>query len=86
MWVQIGGAGLLAYRAAATAIDGRFPRPGRGHARPSSSGPTVGPQITLKAMELHGGYGVTTDYPIQPHPPRLRHGTVVAGGAPAVLR
>jgi len=27
MWVQIEALRLLAYRAAATAIDGRFPRP-----------------------------------------------------------
>jgi butyryl-CoA dehydrogenase len=36
-------------------------------------------------MELHGGYGVTTDFPIQ----RIHRDcvtNVVAGGAPAVLR
>jgi butyryl-CoA dehydrogenase len=39
----------------------------------------------MKAMELHGGYGVTMEYPIQ----RIHRDAVtgiVAGGAPAVLR
>ena len=48
-------------------------------------GSTMVPQITMKSMELHGGYGTTLDYPIQ----RLHRdavSAVVAGGAPAVLR
>jgi len=84
MWVQIEALRLLAYRAAATAIDGRFPRPAE-VTQAKLFGATVGPQITLKAMELHGGYGVTTDYAIQ----RIHRDcvtNVVAGGAPAVLR
>ncbi|MUL65903.1 isovaleryl-CoA dehydrogenase [Mycobacterium sp. CBMA 234] len=84
MWVQIEGLRLLAYRAAATAIDGRFPRLAE-VTQAKLFGATVGPQITLKAMELHGGYGPTTDYAIQ----RIHRDcvtNVVAGGAPAVLR
>ena len=84
MSVQIEALRLLTYKAAATAKDGRFPD---AHAVTAAKlfGATVGPQITMKAMELHGGYGVTTDYPIQ----RIHRDAVtnvVAGGAPAVLR
>jgi butyryl-CoA dehydrogenase len=84
MWVQIEALRLLAYRAAAAAIEGRFP-PLAEVTQAKLFGATVGPQITLKAMELHGGYGVTTDYAIQ----RIHRDcvtNVVAGGAPAVLR
>jgi butyryl-CoA dehydrogenase len=84
MWVQIEGLRLLAYRAAATAIDGRFPRLAE-VTQAKLFGATIGPQITLKAMELHGGYGPTTDFAIQ----RIHRDcvtNVVAGGAPAVLR
>jgi butyryl-CoA dehydrogenase len=84
MWVQIEALRLLAYRAAAGAIDGRFPQLAE-VTQAKLFGATVGPQITLKAMELHGGYGPTTDYAIQ----RIHRDcvtNVVAGGAPAVLR
>jgi butyryl-CoA dehydrogenase len=84
MWVQIEALRLLAYRAAASAIEGRFPKLAE-VTQAKLFGATVGPQITLKAMELHGGYGVTTDFPIQ----RIHRDcvtNVVAGGAPAVLR
>jgi butyryl-CoA dehydrogenase len=84
MWVQIEALRLLAYRAAASAIDGRFPRLAE-VTQAKLFGATVGPQITLKAMELHGGYGPTTDFAIQ----RIHRDcvtNVVAGGAPAVLR
>ena len=84
MWVQIEALRLLAYRAAASAIEGRFPKLAE-VTQAKLFGATVGPQITLKAMELHGGYGVTTDFPIQRiHRDCVPH--VVAGGAPAVLR
>lgn len=84
MAVQIEALRLLAYRAGATAIDGRFPRLAE-VSQAKLFGATVGPQITLKAMELHGGYGPTTDFSIQ----RLHRDcvtNVAAGGAPAVLR
>jgi alkylation response protein AidB-like acyl-CoA dehydrogenase len=84
MWVQIEALRLLAYRAAAGAIDGRFPQLAE-VTQAKLFGATVGPQITLKAMELHGGYGPTTDFAIQ----RIHRDcvtNVVAGGAPAVLR
>lgn len=84
MWVQIEALRLLAYRAASSAIEGRFPRLAE-VTQAKLFGATVGPQITLKALELHGGLGVTADYAIQ----RIHRDTVtnvVAGGAPAVLR
>jgi butyryl-CoA dehydrogenase len=84
MWVQIEALRLLAYRAASSAIDGRFPRLAD-VTQAKLFGAMVGPQITLKALELHGGLGVTTDYAIQ----RIHRDAVtnvVAGGAPAVLR
>lgn len=84
MWVQIEALRLLAYRAAADATDGRFPRLAE-VTQAKLFGATIGPQISLKALELHGGYGVTTDFPIQ----RIHRDcvtNVVAGGAPAVMR
>lgn len=84
MWVQIEALRLLAYRAAANAIDGRFPALAE-VTQAKLFGATVGPQISLKALELHGGYGATTDYAIQ----RIHRDCVTniaAGGAPAVLR
>lgn len=84
MWVQIEALRLLAYRAAASAIEGRFP-PLAEVTQAKLFGATIGPQISLKALELHGGYGATTDYAIQ----RIHRDcitNVVAGGAPAVLR
>jgi butyryl-CoA dehydrogenase len=84
MWVQIEALRLLAYRAATSAVDGRFPRLAE-VTQAKLFGATVGPQITLKAMELHGGMGVTTDCAVQ----RIHRDAVtnvVAGGAPAVLR
>ncbi|QLL07569.1 acyl-CoA dehydrogenase family protein [Mycobacterium vicinigordonae] len=84
MWVQIEALRLLAYRAAASAIEGRFPQLAE-VTQAKLFGATVGPQITLKAMELHGGYGATTDFSVQ----RIHRDcvtNVVAGGAPAVLR
>lgn len=84
MWVQIEALRLLAYRAASGAIDGRFPQLAE-VTQAKLFGATIGPQITLKAMELHGGYGVTTDFAIQ----RIHRDcvtNVVAGGAPSVLR
>ncbi|MCZ4551068.1 acyl-CoA dehydrogenase family protein [Gordonia rubripertincta] len=84
MSVQIEALRMLSYRAAATAVDGRFPKLAE-VTQAKLFGATVGPQITMKAMELHGGYGVTTDYAVQ----RLHRDAVTnvaAGGAPAVLR
>jgi butyryl-CoA dehydrogenase len=84
MWVNLEALRLLAYRAAATATDGRFPKL-LDVTIAKLFGATIGPQATLKSLELHGGYGVTMDYPIQ----RIHRdaiSNVVAGGAPALLR
>jgi butyryl-CoA dehydrogenase len=84
MWTAIEAHRLLCHRAAATAEEGRFPDP-QLVTIAKLFGAVNGPQITLKSLELHGGYGVTLDYPIQ----RIHRdaiSNVVAGGAPAVLR
>ena len=84
MAVNIEALRLLAYRAAATAIDGRFPRLHEVNMA-KLFGATFGPRATLKALELHGGYGVTTDYAIQ----RIHRDAITgvpAGGAPALLK
>jgi butyryl-CoA dehydrogenase len=84
MWVQIEALRLLAYRAASSAIEGRFPRLAE-VTQAKLFGATVGPQISLKALELHGGYGATMDYSIQ----RIHRDcitNIAAGGAPALLR
>jgi butyryl-CoA dehydrogenase len=75
---------LLTYHAAATAIDGRFPRQLES-AVSKLSGATMLPDLTLKGLLLHGGDGATLDFPIQ----RLHRDAVaamVAGGSPPVLR
>ena len=84
MYVAIEAQRLLTYRAAATAIDGRFPRPLES-AVSKLSGATMLPDLTLKGLLLHGGDGATLDFPIQ----RLHRDAIaamVAGGSPPVLR
>ncbi|MBI5089618.1 MAG: acyl-CoA dehydrogenase, partial [Actinobacteria bacterium] len=84
MWTSIEAHRMLTYRAAANAVDGKFP-----DALEVSTaklfGGTMLPQLTMKSLELHGGYGVTMDYSIQ----RLHRDAVTAiaaGGAPTLLR
>ena len=84
MRVQIEAHRLLSLRAAAGAVDGKFPDVLE-TSMAKLYGGTMLPQLTLKSLELHGGYGVTMDYPIQ----RLHRDAVTAiaaGGAPPVLR
>jgi len=84
MWTNIEAHRMLCYRAAATAVDGLYPD-GQAVTIAKLFGATMGPQVTLQSLELHGGYGATLDYPIQ----RIHRdaiSNVVAGGAPAVLR
>jgi butyryl-CoA dehydrogenase len=48
-------------------------------------GARIATGVTVKSLELHGGYGATLDYPIQ----RIHRdvvSTIVAGGSPLVLR
>jgi butyryl-CoA dehydrogenase len=75
---------LLTYRAASTAVDGRFP-----NAVESTfaklSGCTMLPRVTHQAMILCGGDGTTLDFPAQ----RLHRdamAALVAGGSPPVLK
>ena len=84
MWTDIEALRLMAQRAAASAIDGNYPTALETTAA-KLYGARVASQITLKALELHGGYGATTDYAIE----RIHRdvvATIVAGGSPPVLR
>ncbi|MFE3729592.1 acyl-CoA dehydrogenase family protein [Nocardia sp. NPDC059154] len=84
MWVKIEAQRLLAYRAGATAREGRFPD-AHDVTVAKLHGSKIMTEVTMSSLELHGGYGVTLDYPIQ----RIHRdaiSSVVAGGAPAVLR
>jgi butyryl-CoA dehydrogenase len=84
MWTDIEALRLMAQRAAASAVDGNFPA-GLETSAAKLFGARIASQITLKALELHGGYGATTDYAIE----RIHRdvvATVVAGGSPPVLR
>jgi butyryl-CoA dehydrogenase len=84
MWLAIEAHRLLTYRAAATALDGRFPL-ALDASLSKLSGCTMLPQLTLKGLVLHGGDGTTLDYPIQQlH--RDAVAAIVAGGSPPVLR
>jgi butyryl-CoA dehydrogenase len=84
MHVAIEGHRLLTYQAATTATEGRFPRP-LDSTVSKLSGAMLLPDITMKGLLLHGGDGVTLDFPIQ----RLHRDAIaalVAGGSPPVLR
>jgi butyryl-CoA dehydrogenase len=84
MWMKIEAQRLLAYRAGATAVEGRFPD-AHDVTIAKMHGSKIMAEVTMASLELHGGYGVTMDYPIQ----RLHRdaiSSIVAGGAPAVLR
>jgi butyryl-CoA dehydrogenase len=84
MWTTIEAHRLLSLRAAATAQDGRFPD-AQLVSIAKLFGAVNGPLVTLKSLELHGGYGVRMDYPIQ----RIHRdaiSNVVAGGSPPVLK
>ena len=84
MWTDLEALRLMARNAAASAIDGNYPQALETTAA-KLYGARVASQITLKALELHGGYGATTDYAIE----RIHRdvvATIVAGGTPPVLR
>ena len=82
MWVQIEALRLLAYRAAADATDGRFPRLAE-VTLAKLFGATIGPQITSESTRAPRGIRGHHRLPDPAHPPR-RVTNVVAGGAPAV--
>jgi butyryl-CoA dehydrogenase len=84
MHVAIEAQRMLTYKAASSAIDGRFPRLLESSVS-KLFGSTMLPQLTLQGLVLHGGDGTTLDYPIQ----RLHRdgiAAMVAGGSPPVLR
>ena len=75
---------LMSYRAAAGAIDGKYPRMQEVTMAKLFGGTQV-PVVTMKCLEMMGGIGVTKKSVTQ----RLNRDAVtnlVAGGAPAVLR
>lgn len=79
MWTDLEALRLMARNAAASAIDGNYPRALETTAA-KLYGARVASQITLKALELHGGYGATTNYAIE----RIHRdvvATIVAGGS-----
>lgn len=84
MWVQIEALRLLTYKAAATAVDGLYPR-GLDVTISKLYGCTMLSRLTATGIELHGGDGATLDYPIQ-RIHREALAAMVAGGAPALLR
>jgi len=82
--LTIEAARLLCFKAAATAIDGRYPRLQEITMAKIFAG-THAPQVTMKCLELMGGMGVTKKTATQ----RLHREAItnlVAGGAPAVLK
>lgn len=84
MHVALEGQRLLTHHAAVTAIDGKFPRPLESTVS-KLNGAAMLPDLTQKCLLLHGGDGVTLDYPIQ----RIHRDAIaamVAGGSPPVLR
>ena len=84
MYLAIEAQRLLTWRAAATADQGVFPRVLEASLS-KLHGSQMAPQIALTGVKLHGGDGVTMDYPVQVV---LRDAAtaMVAGGAPAVLK
>jgi len=84
MYLAIDVQRLLTWRAAATAEQGVFPRVLEATLS-KLNGSQMAPQVTLTAVKLHGGDGVTKEFPVQT---ALRDAVtaLVAGGAPAVLK
>lgn len=84
MYLAIDTQRLLTWRAACTAEQGVFPKV-LDASLSKLNGSQMAPQITLTGVKLHGGDGVTMDYPVQL---ALRDAVtaLVAGGAPAILK
>ena len=84
MYLAIDVQRLLTWRAAATAEQGVFPRV-LDSTLSKLNGSQMAPQVSLTAVKLHGGDGVTKEFPVQT---TLRDAVtaLVAGGAPAVLK
>jgi butyryl-CoA dehydrogenase len=84
MWLAIEAHRLLTYKAATTAVEGRFPTL-MDSTLAKLSGCEMLSEITLKAVLLSGGDGTTMDFPVQ----RLHRDAVallVAGGSPPVIK
>lgn len=84
MHVKIEAQRLLIYKAAVTAIDGKFPRPLESTVS-KLFGAVEAPILTMDGLMLHGGDGGTMAYPIQ----SLHRDAVVClacGGTPPILK
>jgi len=84
MYLAIEAQRLLTWRAASTAVDGVFPKV-LDASLAKLHGSQMAPQVTLTGVKLHGGDGVTMDFPVQ-IAMRDAVTAMVAGGAPAVLK
>jgi butyryl-CoA dehydrogenase len=84
MYLAIEVQRLLTWRAAATAENGVFPRVLESTLS-KLNGSQMAPLITLTGVKLHGGDGVTMEFPVQ-NALRDAVTALVAGGAPAVLK
>jgi butyryl-CoA dehydrogenase len=84
MYLAIEAQRLLTWRAASNAEDGVFPRVLEASLS-KLNGSQMAPQVCLTGVKLHGGDGVTMDFPVQT---ALRDSVtaLVAGGSPAVLK
>ncbi|WP_176593989.1 acyl-CoA dehydrogenase family protein [Sphingobium sp. EM0848] len=84
MYLAIEAQRLLTWRAASTADQGVFPKV-LDASLSKLFGSQMAPQVTLTGVKLHGGDGVTMDFPVQTAM-RDAVSAMVAGGAPAVLK
>jgi len=64
MWIEIEAQRLLTYHAAATSNDGKYPK-GLEVSIAKAHGVEVAPKICQRALQMHGGDGYTTVYPVQ---------------------
>ena len=64
IWVEIEAHRLLTYHAAATSIDGKYPK-GLEVSVAKAFENEVVPKICQKALQMHGGDGYTMAYPVQ---------------------
>ncbi len=84
MWVKIEAARYLLYRAAASALDGKYPEPLTATAAKYFANDVLF-HVASAAVEIHGGNGVTTDYHVQ----RILRDSLVsriAGGTPSIAK
>jgi len=64
MWIKVDAARQLTYKAALTAVDGRFPKALDVSAAKLMAN-EVGMAVIWQAMQLHGGDGITRDHLVE---------------------